>query len=1347
MKKILSLFLVVFMLLPMFAVVPVSAAEAAVAGDAKSFADPVNAGKDKYYPTKTLQTVDFTKIKSDAELAAAGVTYLDASASDSFGVSYVDDGMYYYSSSDVGYVLSDVKLNAQTSYIVDFTIRVNPEVHILEASAAFTDKTTINGDYGTVIDKAGAFKLRLKQSNNTVLNLDNGKYYSDAECTTLIGEGKNPGTDAQTAAYTNQADVRVKMLFVGGTWKYAELSVAGETYYIYYDNASTAHTGYFGFRGVGNTKVVLKNLTISECAKDATDSATVVNDGNIYRVAAGTTIDTAVYNKSAVAVDADGAFYYATDKITAAAGKTYTIVGQSTDLFIAPVYAGSTKYYTKKVLQTVDFTKIKNEADLQSAGMKYFDVTAGDGYGLSYSERGLRYHTDTNIGYLLSNVKMSSGSSYIADFTVSVDPSAHILVASAAFPDRNSMDSSVGASKGTVDGKSFKLRMKSDNKLTLDGATYYSDSACTASIGANPDASAMEAAIANKADVRVRLLFTGGSLQYGELTVEGKTYYIKMNSAKSGQTGYFGFTGFGSVEVLLKNLTISECEANPSAHAFVKSGDKVYRVGVGQTLNAADYTEGGKTTVVFGSDGEYSATVTTKSGKSYTVKALDDVTVKTAGASARLKTDSGLRFASAISCEDIALLEELKTGGVIKSYSYGTIITLAKYAKALDNNVTHATLDAFAKDNGINNSYVDVEASDWYAQTGDTYYFVGSIVKIKPENYNREYASAGYLTVTLADGSERTFYADYEPVNARSVSYVAACAYYDKSVSYNETQIAILTAFIGDRKYYPLVVDGASEYTVVYDADDAEAKALATEFVDAFAEAGINLPLKADTASVSGKGLYIGATSHALSKASTAYYINAQIACDASGNIAITGNLKVGASELLDKVYDLKAGLTKTLLLDETLMGFYTDDGFGNAPKYTGGGTVELKYSFELSKSYYLLVHGATVTDYNNYLNTLTAAGYECYHSTEANGNKFSTYTDGYNILTLSHIAYYDPATGADGIYKTPSNGNVSYMTIAIDCVENSALPEMSAEIKDITTEQMTTVGTGCGYVLRLADGRFVVFDGGLYSATSTLYNIICEQNVLDGKPVIAAWFLTHGHSDHIGTIFGFLDSYSDKVEIESFVHNLPAYEQYKDKNTAEGANNTEDDALYERSLKYYNDIAKKYPNADIIVARAGQRFKYGDIDIDVLFSCENLYKKQMLDTNGSSVIYSITGKSGRMLVLGDLVDPEGAVLNAVYGSSLKCDLVQVAHHGLNNGNTEMYNSMNADYAIWANNKSGITGYGNASWRNFFDHTSVFSNLIPDASKPAIILTENMTKADMVALNVDLSGYVSAVSK
>lgn len=414
-----------------------------------------------------------------------------------------------------------------------------------------------------------------------------------------------------------------------------------------------------------------------------------------------------------------------------------------------------------------------------------------------------------------------------------------------------------------------------------------------------------------------------------------------------------------------------------------------------------------------------------------------------------------------------------------------------------------------------------------------------------------------------------------------------------------------------------------------------------------------------------------------------------------------------------------------------------------SVPAYRGGGEIEAFNSFEMSKSKYSIISGATQEDFKEYTTLLAKEGYECFYETSKNGNLFETWTDGYNILTLSHIAYVDVATTD---YKTESLGNVSYMSIAVDNVENSALPAREEKVEKITEVQITSVGTVCGYILRLADGRFIVFDGGMPEQSRTIYDILQSQNEREGNPVIAAWFLTHGHTDHIGALLQFIERYQDRVEIETFVHNLPAYEIYNEKNTAEKKPEVESENLHYQSEMYYSKIEAFCPDSEIIVAHAGQRFEYGDMDIDVLFTTENIYKKQMYDTNMSSVVYSITGSSGRMIILGDAQDIQCPTINAIYGEELKCDIIQVAHHGYNGGNAAMYASMNPQYAIWPNSYEEVMKRGlhmtSMYSRNTFNYKTVTYNLIPTISGENIILREGMTQEDLEKYDAKLTDSV-----
>jgi glyoxylase-like metal-dependent hydrolase (beta-lactamase superfamily II) len=65
----------------------------------------------------------------------------------------------------------------------------------------------------------------------------------------------------------------------------------------------------------------------------------------------------------------------------------------------------------------------------------------------------------------------------------------------------------------------------------------------------------------------------------------------------------------------------------------------------------------------------------------------------------------------------------------------------------------------------------------------------------------------------------------------------------------------------------------------------------------------------------------------------------------------------------------------------------------------------------------------------------------------------------------------------------------------------------------------------GMGYVVQLADGSFIVYDGGYDSQVSTLWGIPSKPKKLGvvDEIVIRAWVLTHFHDDHIILHFGLL--------------------------------------------------------------------------------------------------------------------------------------------------------------------------------------------------------------------------------
>lgn len=400
-------------------------------------------------------------------------------------------------------------------------------------------------------------------------------------------------------------------------------------------------------------------------------------------------------------------------------------------------------------------------------------------------------------------------------------------------------------------------------------------------------------------------------------------------------------------------------------------------------------------------------------------------------------------------------------------------------------------------------------------------------------------------------------------------------------------------------------------------------------------------------------------------------------------------------------------------------------DLWGDAPAYDGKGTEEVIDSFSAYGSYYVLEHDADETDYADYCNKLVAFGFTLYASKTSNGNRFATYTDGENIVNVSYIRYKDVDR-----YVTRE---VSYVAIAVDSVRNSALPCKCEAYQKITTVQVSMMNVLLSFVVRLEDGRFLIIDGGLKPAADRIYDALCSQNVRDGKPVVAAWMFSHPHCDHVDGFIHFLEAYGDAVEIQSVIHNFPGESTYVGKNYMEYHMQRVSDSITKVCMDIKRLMNEKKPDAKLIVAHAGQAFEYPGVKLEVLMTSENLYKKQMFDSNMSSVVYMLTMPTGKLLALGDAVEGAAKILRKIYEKDLQCDAVILAHHAVNGGDEELYHHTKAKAAIWPNVLENIFGERNlfCHYTNHFNYNAVKHNFIMSKDDPIMILHDGMTAEEL----------------
>ena len=314
-------------------------------------------------------------------------------------------------------------------------------------------------------------------------------------------------------------------------------------------------------------------------------------------------------------------------------------------------------------------------------------------------------------------------------------------------------------------------------------------------------------------------------------------------------------------------------------------------------------------------------------------------------------------------------------------------------------------------------------------------------------------------------------------------------------------------------------------------------------------------------------------------------------------------------------------------------------------------------------------------TAFESYCASIAANGFTLYAEKNIEANIYKTYVNDKYVVTT--------------IY-TKHNG---YGKVLAEPLSSTALPTKAEDnvytpVADCTTT-ITQVGlfdgnanstyNGMCYVIRLADGSFIVVDGGFDRTgyPERIYNVLKKQAPDPDKIVIAAWIITHAHDDHVDVFESFFKSYGDKLTVERFICNFPAIEQLKDN----WANEREGNENYVKMMREF--LYTSFPNVPIVKAHPGQEFNLRNAKINILYTVD-VYDKKLDDFNNTSVVFKLEAEGKSMLFLGDY-DDKGDIMSKLYtADTLKSDLMQVAHHGLpeNSSNKVLAEKIAPTYAF-----------------------------------------------------------------
>lgn len=290
------------------------------------------------------------------------------------------------------------------------------------------------------------------------------------------------------------------------------------------------------------------------------------------------------------------------------------------------------------------------------------------------------------------------------------------------------------------------------------------------------------------------------------------------------------------------------------------------------------------------------------------------------------------------------------------------------------------------------------------------------------------------------------------------------------------------------------------------------------------------------------------------------------------------------------------------------------------------------------------LFRNSTVEEYENYLAKLEKNGYTFYDSNVIVDNRFATYI---NDTHLIHAGWY--------AYENAVRVTIEPKTaLAVRESDNKWSP-VSGITTSLAQVSISTAATdyndcGMGYIWQLADGSFIVIDGGYASNATQLYNYM-KAKAPNGKIVIAAWILTHPDNDHRLAFKELITKHANDITLERFISNHPS---------AHIASGIKYDALA---------LASETPGCEVIKAHPGMKFFLRNAVIEVLFTTDSrVPSTSNISANNSSIVFTVEAEGEKALFTGDMGDSSANVVANMYGTYLKSDILQVAHHGHTNG-------------------------------------------------------------------------------